>query len=48
MQVLNLIRPENSDIKYDIIQFPDGEPHIVLKDWDNEVLPNNVEVIKVV
>lgn len=32
MQVLNLIRPENSDIKYDIIQFPDGEPHIVLKE----------------
>ncbi len=31
MQILNLIRPENSDIKYDIIQFPDGEPHIVLK-----------------
>ena len=32
MQVLNLVRPENSDIKYDIIQFPDGEPHIVLKE----------------
>lgn len=31
MQILNLIRPEDSDIKYEIIQFPDGEPHIVLK-----------------
>lgn len=36
MQVLNLIRPENSDIKYDIIQFPDGEPHIVLKEIDRK------------
>lgn len=32
MKVLNLIRLEKSDIKYEIIQFPDGEPHIVLKD----------------
>lgn len=31
MQILNLIRPEDSDIKYEVIQFPDGEPHIVLK-----------------
>ena len=32
MQVLNLIRPEKSDIKFKIIQFPDGEPHIVLEE----------------
>lgn len=36
MQVLNLIRPEDSDIKYEIIQFPDGEPHIVLKSIDRK------------
>lgn len=30
MQVLNLVRPEKSDVKFNIIQFPDGEPHIVL------------------
>lgn len=28
MQVLNLVRPEKSDIKFEIITFPDGEPHI--------------------
>lgn len=32
MQILNLIRPEKSDIKYNIINFPDGEPHIVLEE----------------
>lgn len=31
MQVLNLIRPEKSTLKYKIIEFPDGEPHIVLE-----------------
>lgn len=31
MKVLNLIRPEKSDIKFKIITFPDGEPHIKLK-----------------
>lgn len=36
MQVLNLIRPEKSSIKYKVIQFPDGEPHIVLKDIDRK------------
>lgn len=36
MQVLNLIRPEKSDIKFNIIQFPDGEPHIVLEDIDRK------------
>lgn len=32
MQVLNLIRPEKSNITYNITTFPDGEPHIVLGD----------------
>lgn len=36
MQILNLIRPEKSDVKYNIIQFPDGEPHIVLEDIDRK------------
>lgn len=36
MQILNLIRPEKSDIKYEIIQFPDGEPHIVLEGIDRK------------
>lgn len=31
MQTLNLIRPEESDVKYKIIHFPDGEPHITLE-----------------
>lgn len=36
MQVLNLIRPEKSDVKYEVIQFPDGEPHIVLNGIDRK------------
>ena len=32
MQVLNLIRPEKSNITYNVTIFPDGEPHIVLGD----------------
>lgn len=36
MQVLNLIRPEKSDIKFKVIQFPDGEPHIVLEGIDRK------------
>ena len=42
MQVLNLIRPEKSSIKYKVIQFPDGEPHIVLKNIDRK---DNLSVI---
>lgn len=42
MQVLNLVRPKESDIKYEIIQFPDGEPHIVLKNIDRK---DDVDVI---
>ena len=30
MYVLNLIRPEKSDISYEIFHFPDGESHIKL------------------
>lgn len=30
MQILNLIRLKESTVKYNIINFPDGEPHIVL------------------
>ena len=37
MQTLNLIRPSKSDIKFNIIQFPDGEPHIVLEEFDRKV-----------
>ena len=29
MQILNLVRPEKSDIKFEIITFPDGEPHSI-------------------
>lgn len=36
MKILNLIKPEKSDVKYEVIQFPDGEPHIVLKDIDRK------------
>ena len=36
MQTLNLIRPSKSDIKFNIIQFPDGEPHIVLEEFDRK------------
>lgn len=36
MQILNLIRPEKSDVKYEVIQFPDGEPHIALKNIDRK------------
>lgn len=36
MQVLNLIRPEKSDIKFNIIQFPDDEPLIVLDSINRE------------
>lgn len=42
MQVLNLVRPKESDIKYEIIQFPDGEPHIVLNGIDRK---DDVDVI---
>ena len=36
MQVLNLIRPEKSSVKYRVIQFPDGEPHIILENIDRK------------
>lgn len=36
MQISNLIRPEKSDVKYEVIQFPDGEPHIVLNGIDRK------------
>ncbi len=42
MQTLNLIRPEHSGIKYEIIQFPDGEPHIILNGIDRK---EDLEVI---
>lgn len=42
MQVLNLIRPEKSSVKYRVIQFPDGEPHIVLENIDRK---DNLSVI---
>ena len=29
---LNLIRPEESNIKYKIVKFPDGEPHLVFEE----------------
>ena len=38
MQILNLIRPEKSDVKYEVIQFPDGEPHIVLNGIDRRMI----------
>lgn len=42
MQVLNLIRPEKSSVKYKVIQFPDGEPHIALKNIDRDVICSKV------
>lgn len=36
MQILNLVRPEKSDIKFEIITFPDGEPHIKLEGIDRK------------
>lgn len=36
MQVLNLINQDKGQIKYEIIKFPDGEPHIVLKGIDRK------------
>jgi ribose-phosphate pyrophosphokinase len=42
MQTLNLIKPEKSDIGYSIINFPDGEPHIVLEEI------NRKESVKVI
>jgi hypothetical protein len=36
MQILNLIRPEKSDVKYEVIQFPDDKPHIVLNGIDRK------------
>lgn len=36
MQVLNLVRPEKSDIKFEIITFPDGESHIKLEGIDRK------------
>ena len=45
MQILNLVRPEKSDIKFEIITFPDGEPHIKLEGIDRK---DNVRIIKVI
>ena len=42
MQILNLIKPEKSDIKYHVIDFPDSEPHIVLEEV------NRKESVKVI
>ena len=36
MQILNLIRPEKSDINYNIMTFPDGEPQISLENIDRK------------
>lgn len=36
MNILNLINKEKSDISYEIITFPDGEPHIKLIDLDRK------------
>lgn len=36
MRILNLVRPEKSDIKFEIITFPDGEPHIKLEGIDRK------------
>lgn len=33
MKVLNLVRKEESDIKYDIFKFPDGEVQITLGEF---------------
>lgn len=34
MQILNLIRKDKSTIKYEIVKFPDDEPHITLENID--------------
>jgi hypothetical protein len=33
-KVLNLVHPEKSEIQYTLTTFPDGEPHIVLDDFN--------------
>lgn len=33
-KVLNLVHPEKSEIQYTLTTFPDGEPHIVLNDFN--------------
>ena len=42
MQILNLIKPEQSDIRHHTIYFPDREPHIVLEEI------NRKESVKVI
>lgn len=43
MQILNLIRPEKSDVKYKEVYFTNS-----YKDWNKETLPDNVKVIEIV
>ena len=35
-KIINLIRPEESDVNFKIIVFPDGEPHIILGEIDRK------------
>ena len=39
---LNLIRPEESNIRYKIIKFPDGEPHLVFEEELDRKDPINI------
>jgi hypothetical protein len=41
MNTLNLINKEKSDISYEIITFPDGEPHIKIIDLENKIVELN-------
>ena len=36
MKVLNLVHKEESDIKYDIFKFPDGEVQITLSEFSHK------------
>ena len=36
MKKINLINLDKSDIKYELITFPDGEPHIKLDEIDRK------------
>jgi len=42
MNTLNLINKEKGDVSYEIITFPDGEPHIKITDLDRK---EDIEVI---
>lgn len=53
MKIINLVQPENGDVKFNLITFPDGQPHIkfehnsIRRKWDcvEEEYVNSVKII---